>query len=193
MDESVPVAIVGMACIFPGAPDLQTFWENILSAKNAVGPIPEERDLPGDWPGADETDRIFCTHGGFIDSNPSFSPLDYGVMPKICEKVDPEQLLIIQTVDKALKDAGIDGATDNLKQTDVILGRGGYLGNSMQQLHCRAEVISNFLGILNDTLPDLDGTTISTIRSELRACFAHMNADIIPFGIPNISTGRIAN
>ena len=193
MDNSLPVAIVGMACIFPGAPDLQTFWENILSAKDAVGPIPEERNLPGDWPGEDETDRIFCTHGGFIDNNPPFSPLDYGVMPKICDKVDPEQLLIIQTVDRALKDAGIDGAKDNLKQTDVILGRGGYLGNSMQQLHCRAEVISNFLGILKDTLPDLDGATISTIRSELRACFAHMNADIIPFGIPNISTGRIAN
>lgn len=32
-----PIAIVGMACIFPGAPDLATYWANILNGVDAVG------------------------------------------------------------------------------------------------------------------------------------------------------------
>ena len=36
-DSRMPIAIVGMACIFPQAPDLQTFWNNILAGVDAVG------------------------------------------------------------------------------------------------------------------------------------------------------------
>ena len=191
--ENRPIAIVGMACVFPGAPDLFSFWENILSGKDLIGPIPKERDLDRSLPGEDESDRIFCTHGAFLETNPIFSPINYGVMPGICEKVDPEQLLVLETTDKALKDAGIDAVKEDLRRTDIILGRGGYLGNSMQQLHCRTEVIPSVLGILRDMHPDIDDATLSAVRSEMRSCFKHLNSDVIPFGIPNIITGRIAN
>jgi len=66
MDQQ-PVAIVGMACIFPGAPDLVTFWENILEGRDAIGPIPDDRRPDSHlWPGEEESDRIVCTRGGFI-------------------------------------------------------------------------------------------------------------------------------
>ncbi len=194
MKDHQSIAIVGMACIFPGAPDLVTFWENILEGRDAIGPIPDDRGPDSHlWPGEEESDRIVCTHGGFIENHHPFAPLDYGIMPRVCEVADPEQLLILQQVDQALRDAGIDPASDDLADTETILGRGGYLSNYLQEVHLRSQVITQVLAVLRDLHPDLDDSTLAAVRGELRDCFRHLDHDVVPFGIPNIGTGRVAN
>src|SRR3990172_9171009 len=76
------VAIIGMSCIFPGAGDLGTFWNNIESGHDAIREVPPER-----WesvfydPDSTEVNRVYCRRGGFIDELASFDALHWGVMP----------------------------------------------------------------------------------------------------------------
>src|SRR6202022_2599396 len=38
-----PIAIIGMECIFPGSPDLESFWANILEGRDLITEVPAER------------------------------------------------------------------------------------------------------------------------------------------------------
>ncbi len=193
MNSKEPIAIVGMACMFPGAENVTAYWQNILSAKDCITDIPAERDRVRQDAVLLKGDEITCTKGGFLPELHRFYPADYGIMPGICEKVDPEQMLILETVDQALEDAGIHPEQDDLNHTEIILGRGGYLGNYLQQVHMRVEVIPQVLSVLRKLQPDLDHDMLGRVADELQSVFSHLNADRIPFGIPNIATGRVAN
>ena len=72
-----PIAIIGMACIFPQAPDLQTFWNNVLSGVDAIG------EPVADW-GAQrylDAGRIKTQFGGFLKDLYRFDPREFGIMP----------------------------------------------------------------------------------------------------------------
>ena len=43
MKKRTPIAVVGMACLFPGAPDLNTFWQNIVNKVDATVEVPRDR------------------------------------------------------------------------------------------------------------------------------------------------------
>ena len=68
-----PIAIVGMAAVFPGAPDLTTFWSNLERGVDAV------TDVPADRLDSAFRDSFACTRGGFVA--PSFDPIRFGIMP----------------------------------------------------------------------------------------------------------------
>src|ERR1039458_10546857 len=61
------IAIIGMACVLPGAPDVRRYWENILHKVNAISDAPPEweaelfyeQDTKAD-------DRTYCKRGGFL-------------------------------------------------------------------------------------------------------------------------------
>src|ERR1700723_3680224 len=85
------VAIVGMACIFPGAPDLKTYWRNIVSKVDAVSEAPHDwgADVYSD-PRSSEHDRPDWRGGGFLHDLASLAPLEYGVMPTSIHGGDPD-------------------------------------------------------------------------------------------------------
>jgi len=100
------IAIVGMSCVFPGAPDLATYWDNILGKVDAV------TDPPDDWEGLDyydpastANDRIYCKSGGWLHEV-SFKPAEYGVMPVGVDGADPDHFLGLMLAHRALQDAG---------------------------------------------------------------------------------------
>ncbi|MEW5801872.1 MAG: beta-ketoacyl synthase N-terminal-like domain-containing protein [bacterium] len=102
------VAIIGMACIFPGAPDLRAYWRNILSKTDAVIDVP-----PGRWDSglyfsedANDINKVYCKRGGYLDECMNFDPLRHGVMPLGVEGGEPDQFLVLQVVQEALEDAG---------------------------------------------------------------------------------------
>ena len=43
MNKKPPIAVVGMAGIFPGAPDIDTFWHNIINKVDSTCEVPEGR------------------------------------------------------------------------------------------------------------------------------------------------------
>ena len=61
------IAIVGMSCLFPKAPDLQTYWQNIVNKVDAVSDPPDDWDAAHYYdPESDANDRIYCKKGGYL-------------------------------------------------------------------------------------------------------------------------------
>ena len=91
------VAIVGMSCVFPGAADVQAYWENILHKVNAVGdPPPEwEAELFLD-PRGDANDRLYCARGGYLGRLAEFNPAEYGIMPNSVDGTEPDHFLALR-------------------------------------------------------------------------------------------------
>ena len=124
------VAIVGMGCLLPKAPNVRAFWANILNKVDAIGEIPKERfnvDLYYD-PDRKARDKMYSRWGGFLDPV-SFDPMRYGIPPNALPSIDPLQLLALVTVDQALRDAGYHDREFSRQTTSVILGLSGGLGD----------------------------------------------------------------
>ena len=103
------IAIVGMACRFPGGPDLSAFWRQLEEARCAVtagrqgSPVgPTEADFVG---GLDEADAR--RWGAFIDGIDRFDARFFRISPLEAELLDPQQRLLLETSWLALEDAGV--------------------------------------------------------------------------------------
>ena len=116
------IAIVGMACRFPGAPDIATFWRRLEAGHDAVT---NGRQDNGSWAGVAGDpaveDRTWG-HGGFVDEIDRFDARFFGMTPIGARMTDPQQRLLLETSWRALEDAGID--PDGLKgsRTGVYAG-----------------------------------------------------------------------
>ena len=119
-----PIAIVGMACRFPGASDLDAFWELLLEGKNAV-----TEGVPGSGVGRlgeiirdPEVRNDACRYGAFVDDIDQFDAGFFRISPAEAEFLDPQQRMMLETTWQALEDAGID--PDRLKgsRTGVYTG-----------------------------------------------------------------------
>src|SRR5437660_772624 len=120
----VPVAIIGIGCLFPGADGPHTYWNNILDRVDAITDIPPERWNPADYFDTDQhaPDRTYARRGGFL-SPVEFSPLEFGNTPKALEATDSMQLLGLLTARAALDDAGYGQERDfDRSRASVILG-----------------------------------------------------------------------
>ena len=99
------VAIVGMGALFPGAPDLHTFWDNIAGGADAITDVPADRWDPVFFdPSAEEPDRFYCRRGGFLGDLATFDPAPFGIMPMAVDGIEPDQLLALRVARAALDD-----------------------------------------------------------------------------------------
>ena len=174
------VAVVGMGALLPGAPDLHTFWANILAKVDAVTEIPADR---WDWrrhfdPNRDTCDRIHGRWGGFVD-DVEFDPLSIGMPPATVSSIEPFQLLGLLTAKAALGDAGYLTRPFPRERTSVILGAGG--GG--------ADLVAGYM--TRSMLPELldDAEVIETIGRAL----PEWTEDSFPGVLMNVAAGRIAN
>src|SRR5262249_41345905 len=78
----IDVAIVGMACIFPDAPDLATYWKNITLGRNAIREVPKERwSAEKYFDPAGTGDKTPSKWGGFLPEV-AFDPAKFGIPPR---------------------------------------------------------------------------------------------------------------
>jgi len=102
------IAIVGMACRFPGARNYNEYWNNLISGKNCVGEIPKDRwnweDYYGDPVGEDNKTNI--KYGGFIDDVDKFDPLFFNISPREANYMDPQHRVFLESAWQAIEDAG---------------------------------------------------------------------------------------
>jgi acyl transferase domain-containing protein len=177
------VAIVGMAAVFPGAPDLATFWANIVGGVDAISDAPPARLDP-------ELARALpSTRGGFVA--PTFDPVAFGIMPNAAASAEPDQLLALAVAAAALADAR--GAVAR-SRTGVIFGRGGYLTPAMARLVNRVRTAPQLTATLAELLPDLDPAVLARVRDAFaaRAGDAGAAGDAIGL-VPNLAASRVAN
>jgi polyketide-type polyunsaturated fatty acid synthase PfaA len=126
--SDVPLAIVGMGCLFPQADGLQAFWSNIKEKIDAIGPVPATHWRPEDYfdPDPKRPDLTYARRGGFLSPYP-FNPAEFGISPRDLEAIDTAQLLGLVVARMALDDAGILSRGVDRRRVSVILGVTGTL------------------------------------------------------------------
>ena len=122
------IAIIGMSCMFPGAPDLDTYWHNILTKVDAVtDPPPEAWDSAIYYdPNSASSDKVYCQKGGYLGPLAQFDPIEHGI-PPVSVGGEPDQWLALKVAREALTDAGYPDGPQDGHQTSVIIGKGTYL------------------------------------------------------------------
>lgn len=107
--SSDPIAIVGMSCKFPGANNIDEFWNLLHSGSNAVKEVPAERWDLESWfdPNPAAEGKISTRFGGFIENVDSFDATFFGIPVNEAKRMDPGQRIMLQQVWHALEHAGI--------------------------------------------------------------------------------------
>ncbi|MDD9995357.1 MAG: beta-ketoacyl synthase N-terminal-like domain-containing protein, partial [Dehalococcoidia bacterium] len=118
------IAIVGMACRFPGAPDLASFWSLLESGGEAIS---DGRRGQGPWTGVvgdPEAEDVDFRRGGFLEDIDQFDNRFFRISPIEARMMDPQQRLLLETTWQALEDAGIDPGGLKGSRTGVYAGMG---------------------------------------------------------------------
>ncbi len=180
------IAIVGLAAIFPGAPDTDAFWANIVAGKSAIREVPAERwDVATYYDpaatGLDAGKKTPCKWGGFLDDVP-FDPLAYGIPPKSLAAIEPVQLLALEIAKRALADAGYSatasdgGRAFDRASTSVIFG--AEAGTDLSSAYSFRALFPHYVGPLPEAL---------------EGSLPTLSEDSFPGVLSNVIAGRIAN
>ncbi|MER2634978.1 MAG: beta-ketoacyl synthase N-terminal-like domain-containing protein, partial [Rhizobiaceae bacterium] len=187
-------AIVGLACLFPGAPDLASFWSNIVSGVDAIGDVPAGRwDESYYDPASSAVDRFYCRRGGFVDRDADFDPLRFGIAPNTVDSIEPDQLLTLKVGFEAMQDAGLDRKPFPRERTGVIIGRGNYVSAGVLRLEQHVRLLPQILRTLQDLFPELPRAALEATRDRLRRQLTHYGPDVAAGLIPNLIASRLAN
>ena len=119
------IAIVGMACRFPGSPDLSAYWR-LLEAGDDL--VTDGRRDPGPWSGIigdPSAEDPAYRRGGFVEGLDHFDARFFGIRPIEARMMDPRQRMLLETSWHALEDAGIDPGPLKGSRAGVFAGLGG--------------------------------------------------------------------
>ncbi len=121
---AVPIAVVGMACRFPGSANcLQTFWDVIRNKIDCITPIPTNRWERQTLQGLSQTaDTQFAHVGGFIDNIDRFDATFFGISPREAFDIDPQQRMLLELSWQCMQDAAIAPEVLEKLQTGVFVG-----------------------------------------------------------------------
>ena len=153
-DQAERIAIVGVGGIFPGAPDLDTFWNNIAhgvdSGRHAPAGrwylSPEKAYAP--WP--PQPDRVYSTWGCFIEGF-QLDPEGLDIDRELLSRLDPMFHLGLHAARAAVRDSGQLNGVD-LSRVGVILGNIALPTESTSAL-CRDVLGRTFVEKLIDAAP----------------------------------------
>ncbi|WP_417801529.1 SDR family oxidoreductase [Streptomyces aureoversilis] len=184
VSRPLDIAVVGMACMFPGAPDMAAFWANVLSGADAVTEVPADRWDPALHHGAATVSKW----GGFLPRIP-FDPLRYGIPPASLGSTEPVQLLALEAARRALDDAGYgdggqggsgsgsgSGRTFDRSRASVIFGAES--GGELSHAYTLRAVLPSYFG---------------TVPPDLAEQLPTPTEDSFPGILANVVSGRIAH
>jgi acyl transferase domain-containing protein/NADPH:quinone reductase-like Zn-dependent oxidoreductase len=149
-----PIAIVGMACRFPGGiAGPEDLWRVAAEGRCVVGDFPADRgwDLDALFaPGSDGTPAVATRSGGFLTDAAGFDAEFFGISPREAKAMDPQQRQLLETTWEALERAGLDPASLRGTRTGVFVGT---FGGSYESLLGRRDDARGF--VMTGTTPSV--------------------------------------
>ena len=185
-----PIAVIGMASLFPGAENIQTYWNNILNEVDCLTDVPASRwDVDAYYdPDPRATDKTYCKRGGFIP-NIDFNPMEFGLPPNVLEATDVSQLLSLVIAKRAMEDAdyGPDRPFDR-DATGVVLGAVGRQLSGPLWARLQYPIWERVLQ--SSGLPSAD---IAMLIEKMKLAYVSWQENSFPGMLSNVIAGRIAN
>ena len=129
--ETESIAIVGLSGRYPGALDVDTYWQNLREGKDSIVEVPKDR---WEWQAYFSEDRNlsgrhYSKWGGFIDRVDEFDPQFFNIAPKEAKYIDPQERLFLQHAWMAVEDAGYTRAALQVPHEKDLPGQVGvYVG-----------------------------------------------------------------
>uniref|UniRef100_UPI00344DE5F8 beta-ketoacyl synthase N-terminal-like domain-containing protein n=1 Tax=Acaryochloris sp. IP29b_bin.137 TaxID=2969217 RepID=UPI00344DE5F8 len=189
--QQQPIAIIGMASLFPQAKNLQIYWDNIVHQVDCITEVPASRwDTQAYFdPDPKATDKTYCKRGGFIP-DVDFDPMAYGIPPNLLEVTDISQLLALSVASQALEDAGYGQSNPfDRSNTGVVLGvaAGRQLAvpfGARLQYPIWERVLKSY---------GLSDQETQEVVAKIKAAYPEWEENAFPGMLANIVSGRIAN
>ncbi|MFF9978462.1 aminotransferase class I/II-fold pyridoxal phosphate-dependent enzyme [Streptomyces erythrochromogenes] len=139
--EHEPIAVVGMACRFPGARNLNEYWRLLMAPQPQFSTVPDTRwrsdaFLTGDLR---DTTSIYTDTMALLPDVGHFDAAHYGIPPRRATAMDPQHRLLIDLTREALQDAGWEAEGFDREETSVItaLTESGYRELSTMRIRMR--------------------------------------------------------
>ncbi len=103
------IAIIGMAGRFPGAPDVDTFWENLVAGRETISHFTQdELDFENATATGADPSGVYVRSRGIVDQSDYFDAQHFSIPPREAQELDPQHRLMLECAQTVLENAGHD-------------------------------------------------------------------------------------
>jgi enediyne polyketide synthase len=195
---SPSVAVVGMACWYPGARDPKQFWENVLGRRRQFRRFPDRRLPLSDYhdPAPRAPDKTYATRGAFIDGF-EFDWVGRRIPQKTYESTDVVHWLALEVALAALADAGYSAETVATERSAALVGnsltgeqtRSRYMRLRWPYVRRVLRVSAAAKGLGSEAVAELE----ETMEGVYKSVFPPVTEDTLAGVLSNTIPGRICN
>ncbi|SDY87557.1 SDR family NAD(P)-dependent oxidoreductase [Nitrosomonas sp. Nm33] len=163
-DAELDIAIIGMACRFPGANEIESFWRNLREGVESITFLSDEELRARGVPAEVLNDPHYIKAVAQLDDIDCFDASFFGYTPREAAETDPQHRLFLEVAWQALEDAGYDPS----RYTDPIGVYAGCGVNTYLLLNLLSsgrrmdkQDISSLQGLMNGNNKDSMTTTVA--------------------------------
>ncbi len=156
IDGSADIAIVGMSGRFPGAGDIEAFWNNLVQGVESIARFTDEEALASGADAAMLADPGYVRAGGVLAHADLFDAAFFGINPREAESLDPQQRVFLECAWECLEHAGYaPDACPGLVGVYAGAAMSSYLANAYSSPHLIRSVgeYQIMLGNDKDSIP----------------------------------------